>query len=415
MIPDGLSSPRRRRWLFALLYVSEGAPVGYLWTALPTRLRMEGVPVAEVAALASLLTIPWSIKFLWAPLIDGVRSERYGLRPWILGAQFAMGLTLVPLLAPGFDVGWLFPILVVHAFCAATQDVAIDALAVKSLGVDERGRATGWMQMGMVLGKAAFGGAAVAVESRVGTPPVIAALIATTWLSGVFVAGAHDTALRARARSHVDTLRDVAVRLREVFSRRVTWLGMGLAASAGMAMEALGGLAGPMLVDQGISSDRIGGFFVVVPIVGLGGGALLGGWLADRMPRRRAVAASSIAVALSCGFVGVVLGHGQQWSLLAALAVAWGAFGALTACLYAQLMDLVDPALGGTQFSAYMGGINFCYVWSVAVAGAMVEPLGYPGTLAFFAVSSLLPLLALRGLPTSGVMAIARKGDVTSR
>ena len=400
MMPDGLSSPARRRWLFALLYVSEGAPVGYLWTALPTRLRLEGVPVVEVAALASLLTIPWSIKFLWAPLIDGLRSERYGLRPWILGAQFAMGLTLLPLVAPGFDVAWLVPILLVHAFCAATQDVAIDALAVKSLGPDERGRATGWMQMGMVVGKAAFGGAAVAIESRVGSQPVIAALIATTWVSGVFVAGAHDTALASAARSHLEALRGVGARLRHVLSRRVTWLGMGFAASAGMAMEALGGLAGPMLVDQGVSSDRIGAFFVVIPIAGLGGGALLGGWLADRLPRHRAVATASIAVAASCGLVAAALGHTAEWPLLAALGVAWGAFGLLTSCLYAQLMDLVDPALGGTQFSAYMGGINFCYVWSVALAGAMIEPLGYATTLMLFGVISLVPLLALRALTT---------------
>ena len=61
-----LDSARGRRLLFCLLYFSEGAPMGFLWWALPVRLRESGMPGPDVAALLSLFVLPWAFKFLWA-------------------------------------------------------------------------------------------------------------------------------------------------------------------------------------------------------------------------------------------------------------------------------------------------------------------------------------------------------------
>ena len=43
-----LSSVGRRRLLFASLYFSEGAPIGYLWWALPTKLRAAGADIEQI-------------------------------------------------------------------------------------------------------------------------------------------------------------------------------------------------------------------------------------------------------------------------------------------------------------------------------------------------------------------------------
>ena len=69
-----LATPARRRVLFACLYVSEGAPIGFLWEALPTRLAIAGVPDRRIGELASLLVLPWVFKFAWAPLVDVLRT-----------------------------------------------------------------------------------------------------------------------------------------------------------------------------------------------------------------------------------------------------------------------------------------------------------------------------------------------------
>jgi hypothetical protein len=85
-----IDSPAGRRLLFFSLYLSEGAPIGYLWLALPTRLRAAGVPVEQITALTSLLVLPWTFKFLVAPLVDGLRSPRWGRRHFVIASQHLM-------------------------------------------------------------------------------------------------------------------------------------------------------------------------------------------------------------------------------------------------------------------------------------------------------------------------------------
>ena len=87
-------TPTRRKILFASLYLSEGAPIGFIWLALPTRLRAHDVPVEQITWLAAVLVLPWTFKFTWAPLVDLLRSRHWTLRHWIVAAQTVMdGLT----------------------------------------------------------------------------------------------------------------------------------------------------------------------------------------------------------------------------------------------------------------------------------------------------------------------------------
>ena len=145
---------RRHLALFAVLYAAEGAPIGFIWWALPTVLRTADVPIARITDLTAIVLLPWVFKFLWAPLVDALRAPWFGFRAWIMTAQVTMGLALLPLL-------WLDPVgdfdrwrllLLLHAFAAATQDVAVDALAINSVPAAERGRLNGAMQAGMLTG-----------------------------------------------------------------------------------------------------------------------------------------------------------------------------------------------------------------------------------------------------------------------
>jgi PAT family beta-lactamase induction signal transducer AmpG len=398
---DLLVGTSRRRFLFFALYVCEGAPIGYLWTALPTKLRAADVPVEQIAALGALLTVPWTFKFLWAPAVDALRSRRFGLRPWIAGAQLAMALTILPLareLRPE-DLGWLTPLLLLHAVCAATQDVAIDALAVRRIPAGERGTATGWMQLGMVLGRVAFGGLALWAEAYVGPVPVVTAL-------AILLAGS--AALSVLARDHLDPgeaargalerITASAALLGRALRMPGTLLGLGFAAVSGAGMEVLAGLAGPMLVDQGLDAAQVGRFLAVSGVVGLGGGSLLGGMLADRVSRVRAAGTGLVAVAAGACAVAFGLDSLSTTWLLGVLGATYLLFGLLTAATYALMMDLTDPRVGGTQFSAFMGAVNFCYVWSVALGGQLVPRVGYPGALLAAAACSLLGLALLPGL-----------------
>ncbi len=93
--------PGRRELLFAALYFCEGAPIGFLWWALPAYWAAGNLPVAEITLLTAAAAVPWSFKWLWAPLVD-LTAPRVGYRRWIIVAQVIMGLSLLPLV-------WLDP------------------------------------------------------------------------------------------------------------------------------------------------------------------------------------------------------------------------------------------------------------------------------------------------------------------
>ena len=76
---------------FALLYLAEGAPIGFLWWAMPTLLRTEGVAVERITTLTALLVLPWTGKFLWAPLVDAIRGPKWGFRHWAMAPSTSNG------------------------------------------------------------------------------------------------------------------------------------------------------------------------------------------------------------------------------------------------------------------------------------------------------------------------------------
>lgn len=399
---DLLATPPRRRLLFAVLYFAEGAPIGFLWWALPTILRDQGVAVDRIAALVSLLVLPWSLKFLWAPLLDVLRGPRWTLRGWIVSSQICMAVTLVPLawIDPVDSFAWLAGLLSVHAVAAATQDVAIDALAIASTAETERGTVNGWMQAGMLIGRALFGGGALMLRSAVADGAEVLVLAGAVAMTAAIALLYHAPQITTREPLTVGFVAS----LRRALSAPSTWFGLLFASVGGAAFEALGALAGPFLVDAGMRAAAVGRFFAA-PAVGLMlVGGLIGGRVSDLAGRRRSVALFTALVAASVGCVAGLAEQGAEVpSLLVSMAAVYLAIGLFTASSYALFMDLTDVRLGSTQFSAFMSATNLCEAWAALVAGKLVVTAGYPSAFGAMAVVTLaaIPLLLGAGHPSA--------------
>lgn len=133
------------RWSAALLFVLytlQGIPMG-LSASIPFMLASR-VTYKQQAVL-SLVALPFSMKLLWAPIIDGLYSERFGRRKsWLVPVQLLCGMVMLtgarhlpewmgerPGTEPDVNVlaaffGFLF-------FLMATQDVAVDGWALTML------------------------------------------------------------------------------------------------------------------------------------------------------------------------------------------------------------------------------------------------------------------------------------------
>lgn len=367
---------------------------------MPTRLKASGMPVDQVAALTALLTLPWAFKFLWAPAVDAFRGPRFGYRMWITVAQVAMGLTLLPLAAlpAGEIVGYVKWLLIAHALAATTQDVAIDALAISTVPHDERGKLTGWMQAGMLIGRGVFGGLALVAEKWITAQGVVAVLIGCIWVTLLVIWCS--PSLAGKPPEAREAMRGFMQSIKRVILKRSTWIGMGIALTAGAGFEAVGGLAGSFLLDLGVSKASIGWFLAIPVIAAMILGSLVGGWAADRYGHRRILMIAVIAIACCIGLLVASrelpsAGGIAQMVFLLPIYV-W--LGVLTASSYALFMDLSDPAIGGTQFSAFMGATNLCEVWAVALAGRIAGSHGYTLAFGVLALLSFVSIAFIAGL-----------------
>ena len=114
----------------AALYVASGLPFGVVYKLVPVWLKTSGVSLADIG-LASLLGLPWTMKALWAPLVDRVGTAG----AWIAGSLLTVGVlvALVPQLplgvagaASGFGAeGWGYAV-----WFAATFALALPAFAL---------------------------------------------------------------------------------------------------------------------------------------------------------------------------------------------------------------------------------------------------------------------------------------------
>lgn len=393
-----------RALLFTALYASEGGPIGFIWWALPTLLRSKGLGVDKITGLTAILVMPWVLKFLWAPLVDSLRSPKWGFRSWIISSQIVMGITLLPLvwLNPVNDFSLWSGLLLAHAVSAATQDVSVDALAINTVPSDHRGAINGFMQAGMLVGRSVFGGGALLVANKFGWSWIIAGLIGCVLFSLVLLIFVREPESVIVSRNRFSGF---AEHLREAFSLRSTWIGLIFALISASAFEATGALAGPYLIDRQVSNETIGWFFALPVVIATITGGLVGGRLSDRMGRTR-----SVGIFL-CGFVIMVLALAATDKYAASSPAVWlgiltGMYlfvGLFTAASYALFMDLTDPKIGGTQFSTFMAATNGCESWSVWAGGQIVARAGYAS--GFFAMS----LVSLLSLPLLGWLVTSRK------
>ena len=139
-MPSSLAAFHR---LIAVLFLgfASGLPLSLTGQAMQAWLTIEGVDIATIGFLG-LVGIPYTFKFLWAPLMDRFEPPFLGRRKgWLVITQLAMAATLwwMASLSPK-DAPLAFAgVAVLVAFLSASQDVVIDAYRTDVLAPHERG------------------------------------------------------------------------------------------------------------------------------------------------------------------------------------------------------------------------------------------------------------------------------------
>ena len=144
-----------------LLYVLQGVPIG-LSASVPMVLQAKMIGYRQ-QAMFSLVTWPFSIKLLWAPVVDAIYSRSFGRRKsWLVPIQYALGLAMIflsytvdGLMGEGSAAPNVFLLTVfffILHFLAATQDIAVDGWALTMLSRVNVGYASTCNSVGQTAG-----------------------------------------------------------------------------------------------------------------------------------------------------------------------------------------------------------------------------------------------------------------------
>ncbi|XP_046678735.1 acetyl-coenzyme A transporter 1-like isoform X2 [Homalodisca vitripennis] len=156
-----LTGDRANVALLFFLYTLQGIPLG-LASAMPMLLQNRKGVLYKDQALFSLVAWPFSIKLLWAPIVDSVFSERFGRRKtWLVSSQYMIGIFMI-LLSYRVDL-WVSDPKGPHTilltclffalnFLAATQDIAVDGWALTMLKRENVGLASTCNSVGQTAG-----------------------------------------------------------------------------------------------------------------------------------------------------------------------------------------------------------------------------------------------------------------------
>jgi len=431
MLPNLLATRRGRLGAFFLLYTTEGVPLGFAAVAMATQLRRIGIGPAEIGAFVAAFYLPWAFKWAFGPMVDVFKSRRWGhRRAWILMTQMVMAATILMLLAVPLPQGLaLFTgILLLHNTFAAMQDVAIDALAVNSLADDERGLANGLMFAGASVGQAVGGSGVLYLMAQAGTGAGIVLTAVSILAITTFVvlpmkeATAQALALRAgdggppaaapalRWSQAAAEMRAFTARASRTFlGSRAALAGVGFSLLPAGAMSLSLALQSNLAVELGMTDEAVANLSLWTNLVS-GAAMVVGGLLSDRFGRRRMLglfmAMQSVPVLLLAWLLwqqGYVMprepGGPPMQALITMLVTCTLLFNVPLGLMYgtrsAVMMDITDPRVAGTQFTAYMAMMNLAIAFSATWQGVAIEAIGYPLTLVLDAVLGLCCLALL--------------------
>lgn len=385
----------------ALLYLAQGVPFGFATEYLPVVLREQGYSYAAIAALA-WLQLPWQLKVLWAKLADHPRV-RPRARTLILVLQLALTATVAAFaLRTLRDAPLLwFSLTAGAAALAATQDVFVDAFAVRVLSPSERGYGNTAQVAGYRLGML-IGGAALLL--LIGPLGERATLLSCAAVVGACSIGAFTSSGAAEQRPDAPRAEEgppktVTGLLRHMFGRDA-WVVLALALTFKLGLHMAGSLLKPMAVDFGWTKRQIGWAVVTVGSAAALLGASAGGALHRRAGHdgeARALTAALVVQALTCvPLIAVERLHAPLGLTTFAIAAEHFGSGLGTTVLFAALMTATRPADAGLHYTI-LTSANAIAIGLGGLAGGLIAD--HAGKLAAFVTATVVCVLPGALLP----------------
>ncbi len=392
----------RRVAVVCLLGFSSGLPLALTSGTLQAWMTVSGVDLATIG-IFTLVGIPYTWKFLWAPFMDRYVPPFLGRRRgWIAAMQMLLGLGIAVMgaLDPATMPWALAALALMVAFVSASQDVVFDAYRADVLRPAERGIGAAVSVLGYRLAMLVSGALALILSDQIGWQN-------TYWIMAVLMIAAIGATLfgpepEVEVKPPKTLTEAVVEPLREFFSRHGAW-GLLLLIVLYKLGDAFAGSLTTAFLIRGVefTPTEVGAINKGMGLAATLVGVMFGGVLMAKLGLYRSLLAFGILQALSNLTFMWLASIGKDYGVMV-LAVGFEnlAGGMGTAAFVALLMAICDKRFTASQFALLSALAAVGRVYVGPASGYMVEAIGWTTFFGFtflVAIPGLLLLFAMRG------------------
>jgi PAT family beta-lactamase induction signal transducer AmpG len=385
----------------ALLFLgfSSGLPLFLTSSTLQAWMTKENVDLTTVG-MVSLLSLPYSWKFLIAPLMDRYIPPFLGRRRgWLVITQVALLICIAAMSVhdPRRGLQLLAINALLIAFFSAAQDVVVDAYSIDVLEEREMGAGASLKVMGYRLALIVTGGLALILADQMSWPTVYL-LMAALMLVGVGASVfAPEPVLREGPPT---TLQSAVVEPFRDFVRRAG-LGIALLLLLFVVLYSLSdrmvqNMTVPFLLAQGYTQTDIGAIRGVIGLAATIVGVLAGGALVAKLGINRSLwVLAAIQMGSNLAYYWLSVSEPSRAGLTTAIVVENFSGGLVTAGFVAFLMSLCSKQFSATQYALLSSFMAFARDVLVAPSGSLAEQTGWPQFFLITIVAGIPVLLLL--------------------
>ncbi len=413
-----ISTPKSWRKSFAVyvelrvlsmiaLGFAAGLPYLLIFSTLSAWLRDEGIE-RSVIGFFSWVSVTYSIKILWSPIVDKVRlpilTRFLGQRrSWMLLAQFGIIAGLIGMASADThtQLATIAGCAILVAFCSATQDVSIDAFRIESSVTEYQGAMAAMYVLGYRLALLVAGAGSFYIAEFFDWHTAYFAMAAAMSFGVITTLclrspAAENTFKKLEKTTFLNQVRDAIIHpFTDFFARqgRLGWLILLLIAIYKMSDVTMGVMANPFYLDLGFNKKEIAeiskifGFFMTIA------GAALGGVFVVRYGVMRPLLVGAIATASTNLLFAALANTKPDLTLLAGLIRSDNLSGGFaTAVFIAYLSGLARSGYTATQYALFSSLMTFPAQLLGGFSGIIVDRFGY---INFFIYASLIGLPAI--------------------
>jgi len=408
-----VDSYRARVLTLCALYVAQGIPWGFMTVTFVTYLAAEGVSAKDLAFLLTLGTLPWSLKFLWGPIIDRHQYRPMGKRrPWILIAQSGMILTLTLIMfvtSPEVEVQVIAYMFLVYNIFTSLQDVSTDALAVDVLKPHELERVNSYMFTSKTLGGMIGGAGLGTIISFTGIrgaiilqiPILLLIMLVPLFMrerpgEKLFPWSEDEPNSWAESKTSQQNFKDIIAKVKVAFSLKSTRLGIVLSLVLSLSFFLIPVLPLLFIRELGWSEEQFnatkGGLILIITMLAY----IVGGELGKKFGGKSVIIYSTLVGAIITTIWGLTE---SLWSSGYYLVVIWSVhtfvFAMVSINIFSLMMRITWSEVGGTQFTGYMAMMNLSAIIGYQLTAPLAGRFDYPTLFLISAVMETFIILAV--------------------